>query len=424
MDRTLPEPMTPRRPLKRAFAACVGAATAAALLLGGCQTEGAAAPSTEQPSTTSPSTTERPSPPQTAATVTPIDTSSWLPFVSEQYGYSIAYPPDWEANQGHGGWTFPEDTAWPDGVEVSDWFTHDDPESGFVAASVWSVALEPGTSADQWFGDYCAVEATPCEGGEPPVTASLDGHAGRLVRASDPLAYFGIGDRIYMLAVWQPDDHPSVERYGGGFRLLEAFVSTMQLAPVEQLASPPETIDIVDSWLDTSTWATHASERYQFTIDHPATWTVIKPSHDWNQATDSINWDSGGMEVFMPPDGTLAMYLAAWSVDVDPATTLAEWVQAFCDQYVASCADVEEMSEPALASDGDREGILIAWDDGIVTFLPSWYDQAGIGSIWEQPAPTEARIHVIESGRPDNGPYRSKEFIEAFAASLCVGCAT
>lgn len=422
MDCTPPEPMTTRCPGNRKFAACLGAATATALLLGGCRSDGAAAPSSERRSTSAPSTTEPRSSPQTTPTLTPIDTSSWLPFVSEHYGFSIAYPPGWEANQGHGDWTFPEHTAWPDGVEVSDWFYLDDPEFGSVAASVWSVGLGPGTSADEWFGDYCAVEATPCNGNEPSVTASLDGHAGRLVLASDPLAYFGIGDRLYMLAVWQPEDHPSVERYGGGRRLLEAFLSTMQLLPAEQLASPPDTTDVVDSWLDTSTWANHVSERYQFTIGRPATWTVILPSHDWNQETDSINWDSGGMEVFVPPDDTLSMYLAAWSVDVDPATTLAEWAQAFCDHYVASCTDVEGMSEPALASDGDREGILLAWDDGMSAFFPGWYDEAEAGSIWEQPAPTAGRIYIVESGRPDSGPYHSRELIEAFSTSLCIGC--
>jgi hypothetical protein len=403
------------------FAACLAAATVALLFVGGCQADGAAGSSSE-PRSSGPSTTELRSSPETTAMPTPIETASWLPFVSEHYGFSIAYPPDWEPNQGRGDWTFPEDTAWPDGVEVSDWFSLDDPESGYVAASVWSVGLEPGTSADQWFDDYCAVEVTPCSGDEPWVAASLDGHPGRLVRASDPLAYFGIGDRLYMLAVWQPDDHPSVERYGGGGRLLEAFLSTMQLLPVEQSADTPETTALVDSWLDTATWATHASERYPFTIGHPATWTVIKPSHHWNQETDSINWDSGGMEVFLPPDDTLSMYMAAWSVDVEPATTLAAWGQAFCDQNVASCTDVEEMSEPAFASDGDREGVLLAWHDGMVAFFPDWYDDVGAGSIWQQPAPTDARIYIFESGRPDTGPFRAREFIEAFSASLCVGC--
>lgn len=80
------------------------------------------------------------------------------------------------------------------------------------------------------------------------------------------------------------------------------------------------------------------------------------------------------------------------------------------------------MSEAAFASDGDREGILIAWDDGMSAFFPAWYDEAEAGSIWEQPAPTDGRIYIVESGRPDGGPYRSRELIEGFSTSLCIGC--
>jgi len=187
-------------------------------------------------------------------------------------------------------------------------------------------------------------------------------------------------------------------------------------------ASASPTVDFIGDWLDTSRWTTYVSERYQFTIGHPATWTVIESTHTWDQQTDSINWDSGALEAFVPPDNTISIYLAAWSVDVDPATTLAEWVQAFCDQYAASCTDIERVSEPAFANAGDREGILFSWDDGMTAFFPTWYDEAEPGSIWEQPAPTDGRIYIVESGRPDSGPYHSRELIEAFSASLCVGC--
>lgn len=170
-------------------------------------------------------------------TLAPNDTSAWLPFVSERYGFSIAYPPDWEAHPASGEWTFPDDTAWPDGVERADWFDLDGAD-GSVAASAWSVALEPGTSADQWFLDYCAVEVTPCDGTEPKVAASLDGHAGWFVPSSDPQAYFGIGDRIYLVVIWQPEDHPALERYGGGRQLVEAFLSTMRLLPDQQSPGP------------------------------------------------------------------------------------------------------------------------------------------------------------------------------------------
>lgn len=182
-------------------------------------------PASAAPSTSEPSTSAVASP-----SLDPNDTSAWLPFVSERYGFSMAYPPDWSAHLGNGDWTFPEDTAWPDGVERTDWFYLDGAD-GSAAASAWSVALEPGISADQWFLDYCAVEATPCDGTEPKVPASLDGHAGWFVPASDPQAYFGIGDRIYLVVIWQPEDHPALERYGGGRQLVEAFLSTMRLLP-------------------------------------------------------------------------------------------------------------------------------------------------------------------------------------------------
>jgi len=394
--------------LNKNLAFGLGGVAVVALLLIGCQSNGSPTPSGEPSPSAAPSTTEPSSSAAVSPSLDPNDTSTWLPFVSERYGFSIAYPPDWSAHPGNGDWTFPDDTAWPDGVERTDWFYLDGAD-GSVAASAWSVVLEPGTSADQWFLDYCAVEVTPCDGTEPKVPASLDGHAGWFVASSDPQAYFGIGDRIYLVVIWQPEDNPALERYGGGRQLVETLLSTMRL-------------DLIGDWLDTSRWTTYVSERYQFTIGHPATWTVIESSYTWDQETDSINWDSAALEVFVPPDNTISIYLAAWSVDVDPATTLTEWVQAFCDQYVASCTDIDGMSEPAFANAGDREGIVFSWDDGMTTFFPTWYDEAELGSIWEQPAPTDGRIYIVESGRPDSGTHHARELIEAFSASLCVGC--
>ncbi|HEX5591280.1 MAG TPA: hypothetical protein VFX65_13400 [Candidatus Limnocylindrales bacterium] len=215
------------------IASRLGAAVVA-LLLVGCQSKGSASPSGEVSPSTAPSPSAAPSitEPGTSVVVSPTsdprDTSAWLPFVSERYGFSIAYPPDWEAHQANGEWTFPDDTAWPDGVEATDWFYLDGAD-GSVAASAWSVALEPGTSADEWFLDYCAVEVTPCEGTDTREPATLDGHAGWFVAGSDPQAYFGIGDRIYLMVIWQPEDNPALKGYGGGRELVEAFLSTMRL---------------------------------------------------------------------------------------------------------------------------------------------------------------------------------------------------
>jgi len=202
--------------------------------------QGRAADAVAPTLTTEPSASAQVSPSPSAVaspTLAPNDTSAWLPFVSERYGFSIAYPPDWEAHPANGDWTFPDDTAWRAGVEATDWFDLDGVD-GSVAASAWSVALEPGASADQWFLDYCAVEVTPCDGTEAKVAASLDGHAGWFVPSSDPQAYFGIGDRIYLVVISQPEDHPALERYGGGRQLVEAFLSTMRLLPDQQSPAP------------------------------------------------------------------------------------------------------------------------------------------------------------------------------------------
>jgi hypothetical protein len=166
--------------------------------------------------------------PAAGPSLDPSDTSAWLPFVSERYGFSIAYPQGWEAHEAIGQWTFPRDTAWPEGVDRTDWFYLDGPD-GSVAASAWSVTLEPGTTADEWFLAYCTIEVTPCEAADAKSPASLDGLAGWFVAGSDPQAYVGIGDRIYLVVVWQPADVPALTPYGGGRTLVEAFLSTMRL---------------------------------------------------------------------------------------------------------------------------------------------------------------------------------------------------
>ncbi len=60
------------------------------------------------------------------------------------------------------------------------------------------------------------------------VAASMDGHAGSLVRfTEDTQAFFLVNDRIYVVAIWQPDDFIP----GGVSRLLQAYLSTMRLLP-------------------------------------------------------------------------------------------------------------------------------------------------------------------------------------------------
>jgi hypothetical protein len=260
--------------------------------------------------------------------------------------------------------------------------------------------------------EQTVVVAVPTDPDAPAVVlAELDGI----------VAYDGYDDTMRVpLQIWGRDPFPNA---GPGVTTSDspsASPTAPASAPPTAPASASATVDVIGDWLDTSRWTTYASEPYQFTIGHPPTWTVIESTHIWDHETDSINWDSGALETFVAPDDSI--YLAAWSVDVGPATTLAEWVQAFCDQYIASCSDIEGMSEPAFANAGDREGILFSWEDGMTAFFPTWYNDAEPGSIWEQPAPPDGRVYMVESGRPNSGPYHSRELIEAFSAWLCLRC--
>ena len=74
------------------------------------------------------------------------------------------------------------------------------------------------------------------------VPASMDGHAGRLVLfKSDTQAFIPVGDRLYVVACWRPENDASVVPFGGARRLVEAYLSTMHLlpgGPVPSAASP------------------------------------------------------------------------------------------------------------------------------------------------------------------------------------------
>jgi hypothetical protein len=60
----------------------------------------------------------------------------------------------------------------------------------------------------------------------------MDGRAGRLVQfKSDTQAFIPVGDRLYIVACWRPENDPSVLPYGGARRLVEGYLSTMRLVP-------------------------------------------------------------------------------------------------------------------------------------------------------------------------------------------------
>jgi hypothetical protein len=179
--------------------------------------------------------------PTPAPTVNLLDTSLWTTYTSDRYGFSIAHPVGWEER--------PSDHVWTMEADGADWLNTGaevfvDTTGEGIRVSAWSVAVEPGTAVEAWLETYCATNKnTPCtdiQARSAPVT--MDGHPGfRPAFDQDTQAFFLVDDRAYGVAIWRTDDDPSTAKYGGGIRLLEALLSTMQLLPGGPASEPTAT---------------------------------------------------------------------------------------------------------------------------------------------------------------------------------------
>lgn len=188
-----------------------------------------------RPTTTAIRSAPPSAPPTAAPSASPnlLDTSTWTTYVSARYGFSIAHPADWIEQRSDRDWTLaksvdccPPDTAYEN-------FILPGGNQGIVV-SVWSVAVGPGTSVDSWLQAYCPkATTTPCTGIQSrAVPATMDGHTGSLVPfEADVQAFFLVDDRIYAIACWRPELDFSVYPYSGSQRLVETFLSTMDLLP-------------------------------------------------------------------------------------------------------------------------------------------------------------------------------------------------
>jgi hypothetical protein len=195
---------------------------------------------TPSPSTAPASIAPSTPPSSSPSTVSgPLDTSTWATYTSTRYGFTIGRPADWSLIPSAHLWAFPADTTCcpPPGTE-----TFLSP-FGDVGVSVWSVALPKGTTADAWIPTYCAKmdPDSPCSALQSStVPASMGGQAGRLVQfKSDTQAFIPVGGKLYIVACWRAENEPSVAPFGGAKRLVEAYLSTMRLLPVDPVSPAP-----------------------------------------------------------------------------------------------------------------------------------------------------------------------------------------
>jgi hypothetical protein len=229
-----------RRARGRRTAAVMAVAAVAAVVTGTTVVTGPNQSSPLPPAgPASPSVSEPPSRSQ----LPPLQTGSWEAYTSTRYDFSIGHPPAWSEEPAIRDWSPERDVA--DHLSPAhEAFTSRD---GHVRLSVWKAPLDAGTREESipylvsWVEDYCLESGnSPCTGiADRAVELCLekwDCHPGLLVPfENDVQAFFSGGlhaqDAMTVVAVWRGESSPFVARYGGSRRLLEAFLSTMEVWP-------------------------------------------------------------------------------------------------------------------------------------------------------------------------------------------------
>jgi hypothetical protein len=200
--------------------------------------------STPPPTPTSMPTASPALTPAPAATLAPIDTTGWTTYTSSRYGFTLSLPPGWTSEPGDHDWTWQDDaTNW-----LSTGADRFQAPGRAILVSAWTVPMEPGqiieswSDVEAWARTYCERTAnTGCttihDRVVPMCIEKRDCHPALLVPFKDDVQAFGTGgvlpEGMLVIAVWWGESAVATAPYGGSQRLLEGFLSTLNVWPPE-----------------------------------------------------------------------------------------------------------------------------------------------------------------------------------------------
>ena len=182
---------------------------------------------------------------------------------------------------------------------------------------------------------------------------------------------------------------------------------------IEQTQAPTATATPIGR-IDTRNWTTYESERYGWTIGHPADWTVIPAEHDWTLGRDAQDVMSSGQEMFMAPSGNVRV--SAWSVpDESPETRahIEAWIERYCERASgAGCsADLDRAVPLCLEKRDCHPGLLVQFPFEVQAFFGQgiYQGQMVVVTVW------------WGEDEPAVAPYGgSQRLLEAFIATMQV----
>ena len=177
--------------------------------------------------TAAPSPVVTPSPPGASAApapTIPLDVTTWTPFTTSLYGYTIAYPTGWQRS--------PASELWAGQTSYDMWASTanapwaDKTYYGPLVITMTGLAtvIPAGTTEEAWIDAYLAprVGETPTciELAKDMTAIVIDGKPARLAsRCDNQVAFVLAGDRMFVFAESNANELP----------LLNAFLSTIRL---------------------------------------------------------------------------------------------------------------------------------------------------------------------------------------------------
>jgi hypothetical protein len=121
----------------------------------------------------------------------------------------------------------------------------------------------------------------------------------------------------------------------------------------------------------TATSTTYLSNRYGFSIGHPADWTERPAVSTWvapvgnagaGGAADPMGTSTEG---FIGPGSTILV--SAWSVAVAPGTSAQAWIQTYCLKVTPPCTGIPARTD-AVSMDG-HAGSLVRFTEDVEAFV-------------------------------------------------------
>jgi hypothetical protein len=205
----------------------VAAAVGSLLIIAACGV-GSGSPAATDHAATPPSSATAPTLPPTPtpapqASATPIDTTGWVPFSSDRFGYDMAIPPTWTPTPAIRDWSLEAATEVDPGA---DHFI-ESAAAYPIGVQAFSAPVPANTSSEEWIAALIPPDAT-YEGCTPMrigdwEAITIDGRAALFnpdaCSASQAFAF--VGDRAYVFSVWREDQQA----------LLKAFLSTVRFHP-------------------------------------------------------------------------------------------------------------------------------------------------------------------------------------------------